>query len=272
MRSGIPPRGVSTSGSCMYTASTRPSIAGATSTCAPRPASSSQNASCWRSRPARSGSRQPAASQSPTVAGRRTRTRRSGEVIDATPMSLTGRSIAGQLRFGIFDHIDDAGAPLAQLYEDRLRLAELYDRAGFYAYHCAEHHGTPLGLAPSPAVWLASLAQRTRRLRLHAMVFVLPLYDPLRLIEEICMLDQLSEGRLGVGIGRGVSPLETGFFGVDEDEGRARYEEALEVIRAGLQSETLSFEGRYYRYDRVPMTLQPLQPLQQPHPPLWLGI
>jgi alkanesulfonate monooxygenase SsuD/methylene tetrahydromethanopterin reductase-like flavin-dependent oxidoreductase (luciferase family) len=173
------------------------------------------------------------------------------------------------LRFGIFDHIDDAGVPLAQLYEDRLRLAELYDQAGFYAYHCAEHHGTPLGLAPSPAVWLASLAQRTQRLRLHAMVFVLPLYDPLRLIEEICMLDHLSEGRLGVGIGRGVSPLETGFFGVDEDEGRARYEEALEVIRAGLASETLTHRGRFYRYEDVPMTLRPLQ---RPHPPLWLGI
>jgi alkanesulfonate monooxygenase SsuD/methylene tetrahydromethanopterin reductase-like flavin-dependent oxidoreductase (luciferase family) len=182
---------------------------------------------------------------------------------------ITGRSIAGQLRFGIFDHIDDAGVPLAQLYEGRLRLAELYDQAGFYAYHCAEHHGTPLGLAPSPALWIASLAQRTERLRLHAMVFVLPLYDPLRLIEEICMLDNLSEGRLGVGIGRGVSPLETGFFGVDEDEGRARYEEALEVIRAGLTSETLSYSGRFYRYEDVPMTLRPLQ---RPHPPLWLGI
>jgi alkanesulfonate monooxygenase SsuD/methylene tetrahydromethanopterin reductase-like flavin-dependent oxidoreductase (luciferase family) len=173
------------------------------------------------------------------------------------------------MRFGIFDHIDDAGVPLAQLYEERLRLAELYDRAGFYAYHCAEHHGTPLGLAPSPSVWLASLAQRTQRLRLHAMVFVLPLYDPLRLVEEICMLDHLSRGRLGVGIGRGVSPLETGFFGVDEDEGRARFDEALGVIRAGLTSDVLAFAGRYYRYDGVPMTLRPLQ---QPHPPLWLGI
>jgi alkanesulfonate monooxygenase SsuD/methylene tetrahydromethanopterin reductase-like flavin-dependent oxidoreductase (luciferase family) len=173
------------------------------------------------------------------------------------------------LRFGIFDHIDDAGVPLAQLYADRLRLAELYDRAGFYAYHCAEHHGTPLGLAPSPAVWLSALAQRTTRLRLHAMVFVLPLYDPLRLIEDISMLDQMSEGRLGMGIGRGVSPLETGFFGVDEDEGRARYDEALDVVLTGLTSETLSHEGRFYRYENVPMTLRPLQ---QPHPPLWLGI
>jgi alkanesulfonate monooxygenase SsuD/methylene tetrahydromethanopterin reductase-like flavin-dependent oxidoreductase (luciferase family) len=173
------------------------------------------------------------------------------------------------LRFGIFDHIDDAGVPLAQLYEDRLRLAELYDEAGFYAYHCAEHHGTPLGLAPSPAVWLAALAQRTEKLRLHAMVFVLPLYDPLRLIEEISMLDQMSQGRLGMGIGRGVSPLETGFFGVDEDDGRARYDEALEVVLTGLTSETLTHDGRYYRYEDVPMTLRPLQ---QPHPPLWLGI
>lgn len=88
------------------------------------------------------------------------------------------------MRFGIFDHIDDAGVPLAQLYEDRLRLAELYDRAGFYAYHCAEHHGTPLGLAPSPRVWLASLAQRTRQLRLHAMVVGLLPADAMRPITD----------------------------------------------------------------------------------------
>jgi alkanesulfonate monooxygenase SsuD/methylene tetrahydromethanopterin reductase-like flavin-dependent oxidoreductase (luciferase family) len=83
------------------------------------------------------------------------------------------------------------------------------------------------------------------------------------------MLDQISRGRLGMGVGRGVSPLETGFFGIDEDEGRARYEEALEVVLTGLTSETLTHDGRFYGYEDVPMTLRPLQ---RPHPPLWLGI
>jgi alkanesulfonate monooxygenase SsuD/methylene tetrahydromethanopterin reductase-like flavin-dependent oxidoreductase (luciferase family) len=69
------------------------------------------------------------------------------------------------MEFGIFDHLDRCGASLADYYEDRLKIAEAYDRAGFYAYHLAEHHSTPLGLAPSPSVFLAAVAQRTHTLR-----------------------------------------------------------------------------------------------------------
>src|ERR1700736_5351037 len=101
-----------------------------------------------------------------------------------------------KMEFGVFDHLDRYGGPLADFYEDRLRIAEACDRAGFYAYHLAEHHSTPLGMAPSPNIFLAALAQRTKRLRFGPLVFVLPLYHPLRLISEICMLDQMSGGRL----------------------------------------------------------------------------
>src|SRR5580658_11043780 len=107
------------------------------------------------------------------------------------------------MHFGVFDHLDRDGSLLAVYYENRLKLIEAYDRLGFYAYHLAEHHATPLGMAPSPNVFLAALAQRTRRLRFGPMVFVLPLYHPLRLLEEICMLDQLSGGRLELSFGRG---------------------------------------------------------------------
>ena len=65
------------------------------------------------------------------------------------------------MRFGIFDHLDDGGVPLGQLFEERLKLIEAYDRAGFYGYHLAEHHATPLGYAPSPGIFLAAVAQRT---------------------------------------------------------------------------------------------------------------
>ena len=119
------------------------------------------------------------------------------------------------MRFGIFDHLDDGGVPLGQLFEERLKLIEAYDRAGFYGYHLAEHHATPLGYAPSPGVFLSAVAQRTRQLRFGPMVYLLPLYHPLRLIEEICMLDQMSGGRFLFGVGRGISPVEVGFFGVD---------------------------------------------------------
>jgi alkanesulfonate monooxygenase SsuD/methylene tetrahydromethanopterin reductase-like flavin-dependent oxidoreductase (luciferase family) len=108
------------------------------------------------------------------------------------------------MRFGIFDHVErrnDVG--LAQQYEERLQFAATADAAGFYCYHVAEHHHSPLCLAPNQAVYLAAVAQRTKRLRLSTLVYVLPLHNPIRLIEEICLIDQLSNGRFEVGVGRG---------------------------------------------------------------------
>lgn len=172
------------------------------------------------------------------------------------------------MRFGIFDHLDGSGLPLAEHFENRLRLIEAYDHCGFQSYHLAEHHGTPLGFAPSPAVFLAAVAQRSRRLRFGPLVFLLPLYHPLRLIEEICMLDQMSRGRLELGVGRGVSPIEQGFYGIDPSEGMARYQEALEIVLQGLSSEELTYRGKFHSLDRVPMILKPVQ---RPHPPLWYG-
>ena len=173
------------------------------------------------------------------------------------------------MKFGIFDHVDDSGLPLAEHYEARLKLAEAYDRLGFHAYHVAEHHGTPLGLAPSPSVFLAALSQRTRRLLFGPMVYLLPLYHPLRLIEEIAMLDGLSNARLQVGVGRGVSPIELGFYGLDMEEQRGRYRETLEILLAGLSAERLDYTGEFYQFSDVPMTLRPVQ---RPHPPLWYGV
>jgi alkanesulfonate monooxygenase SsuD/methylene tetrahydromethanopterin reductase-like flavin-dependent oxidoreductase (luciferase family) len=170
------------------------------------------------------------------------------------------------MEFGIFDWIDRRDAPLQQIYEDRLRLLEAADERGFFAYHLAEHHATPLGMAPSPSVFLAAVAQRTRRIHLGPLVFLLPLYEPLRLLEEICMLDHLSGGRLELGVGRGVSPYELGYHGRDPARSRPMFEEALAVLLAGMTSKRLTHAGEYYRYDDVPMELAPLQ---RPYPPLW---
>jgi alkanesulfonate monooxygenase SsuD/methylene tetrahydromethanopterin reductase-like flavin-dependent oxidoreductase (luciferase family) len=171
-----------------------------------------------------------------------------------------------KLDFGIFDWIDRAEAPLHQLYEERLQLLEVADGAGFFCYHLAEHHATPLGMAPSPALFLSAAAQRTRRIRLGPLVYLLPLYNPLRLIEEVSMLDQLSGGRLELGVGRGVVPYELRYHGIDPDDTRAIFDEALAVLVAGLTNPRLTFEGRNYRYNDVPIELQPLQ---RPYPPLW---
>jgi alkanesulfonate monooxygenase SsuD/methylene tetrahydromethanopterin reductase-like flavin-dependent oxidoreductase (luciferase family) len=173
------------------------------------------------------------------------------------------------MKFGVFDHMDDSGMPLSQQFETRMRLAEAYDRLGFHAYHLAEHHGTPLGLAPSPGLFMAALAQRTKRLRFGPLVYLLPLYHPLRLLEEICMLDHMSGGRLELGVGRGVSPIEVGFFGVDPAVGPRQFPEALRIIKQGLISEVLNFDGEFYRFQDVPIVLRPLQ---KPHPPLWYGV
>src|ERR1700730_2677771 len=145
------------------------------------------------------------------------------------------------MEFGVFDHLDRHGGALAEYSEDRLKIAEAYDRAGFYAYHLAEHHATPLGMAPSPSVFLAAVAQRTRRLRFGPMVYALPLYHPLRMLEEICMLDQMSGGRLDIGFGRGASPIELGFFGQDPKQAQAIYAEGVELILKGMTEKTLSF-------------------------------
>lgn len=175
------------------------------------------------------------------------------------------------MRFGAFDHIDDNGQPLAQQLADRLRLVEVYDKAGYETYHLAEHHGTPLGRVPSPGVFLAAVAARTEKIKPGPLVYVLPAYEPLRLIEEICILDHLSGGRFQLGVGKGASLIENGFFGVDPATAQDRFLEALDVIRTGLDpaTESLTYDGGFYHYDDVPMTLKPLQ---SPHPPLWFGI
>lgn len=172
------------------------------------------------------------------------------------------------MKFGVFDHVDDSGLALPEHLEGRLQLAETYDRLGFHAYHVAEHHSTPLGHAPSPSVLLAALAQRTQRLRFGPLVYLLPLYHPLRLIEEVAMLDALSNGRLELGYGRGISPIEMGFYGVDMAEQQARAEETFAVLIKGLTHDRLSHRGRFFCFDDVPMTLACVQ---RPHPPLWYG-
>ena len=173
------------------------------------------------------------------------------------------------MEFGVFDHLDRSDAPLKDFYTARLNLVEVYDRAGFYAYHLAEHHSTPLGMAPSPSVFLAAVAERTRRLRFGPLVYALPLHHPLRLIEEICMLDQMSGGRLEIGFGRGASPIETALYGRKPAEAERIYAEALDVVLRGLSQTTLDFHGEFFSFDNVPMELEPLQ---KPHPPVWYGV
>ena len=169
------------------------------------------------------------------------------------------------IEFGIFDHLDMRAEPLSKTYAERITFVQAAEAAGFRGYHLAEHHGTPLGAAPSPGIFLAALAQATSSIRIGPLVYLVPLYIPLRLIEEICMLDNLSKGRLEVGLGRGVSPIEVAFFGVDPDDAMEMFIEGVDLIIEGLKSTRLTFKGKHYQYKDVPMAVQ----AEQSPLPLW---
>ena len=124
------------------------------------------------------------------------------------------------MQVGLFDHISHGERPLAQLFDERLEFIKACDEAGFYCLHLAEHHATPLNMVPVPGVFLGAAARMTKRIRLGPLVYLLPLYSPLRLAEEIAMLDHLSHGRLDVGVGRGVSPFELKYHKIDHAQSR----------------------------------------------------
>jgi alkanesulfonate monooxygenase SsuD/methylene tetrahydromethanopterin reductase-like flavin-dependent oxidoreductase (luciferase family) len=173
------------------------------------------------------------------------------------------------MQFGVFDQNDFGIYPLGEQYEKRLKLIEFYDQAGFRAYHMSEHHSTRLSMTPSPSVFLAAAAQRTRRLRIGALVYVLPAYHPLRLAEEICMIDHLSNGRLDVGVGRGASPHELEHFGTDPEQSPAMYVEAYNVIKQSLTQSEVNFKGKHYTFENVPIEMKPAQ---LPHPPFFYAV
>jgi alkanesulfonate monooxygenase SsuD/methylene tetrahydromethanopterin reductase-like flavin-dependent oxidoreductase (luciferase family) len=166
--------------------------------------------------------------------------------------------------FGLFDWIDSDGVRDAgQLYRERLDLLADAESAGFDIYHLAEHHGTPLGLAPSPSVFLAAAAVRTTRIRLCPLVYVLPLYHPTRLAEEIAMLDQLSGGRLEIGFGKGGNPYELLCYGVEPGDAQRRYQEVFDSLMRTLESGTIDAGNDAGR------AAMPIRTRQAPRPPVW---
>src|SRR6202050_3111043 len=171
-----------------------------------------------------------------------------------------------KVEFGAIDHIDRQEKPVWETYDSRLKLVEMYDKAGFSTFHLTEHHFTPLGLAPSPLVFLAAASRITQRIRFAPLVLIATLYNPLRLAAEICMLDHLSHGRFEIGTGRGVSGVELGFFNVREQDAPAMYGEAMEVVMAALTRDVVDFHGKFFDFANVPIELKPYQ---LPHPPLW---
>lgn len=172
------------------------------------------------------------------------------------------------MKVGLFDHVDKSDRSFATQLDERLQLVQLADEAGFYCYHVAEHHASPLNMVPAPAAYMGAVARLTKRIHIGPLVYLLPLYSPLRLAEEICILDHLSKGRFEIGVGRGVSPFELGYHKIDHSKSREIFIDAWKCLDAALRNDTFTYEGQHYQYKDVPM---PLRPLQQPTPAYWYG-
>jgi alkanesulfonate monooxygenase SsuD/methylene tetrahydromethanopterin reductase-like flavin-dependent oxidoreductase (luciferase family) len=171
------------------------------------------------------------------------------------------------MQFGWWDHFEQrSDIPLSQQYDERMTLIQRAEEHGFYGYHVAEHHFTTLDMAPSPIVFLAAVARCTSRIRLGTMVLCLPLYHPTRLVQEICMIDQLSHGRFMPGVGRGVRDVEHEWFGSDTTQTRDAYDEVLGVVLQALSTGRINHHGKRFHYDDVPVRFDMVQ---QPYPRFW---
>jgi len=154
----------------------------------------------------------------------------------------------------------------ARSYEQHLAVWEEMDRLGYDGVGLNEHHTTPHGLMNSPNLMAAAAAQRTKRLKFFILGNLLPLHNPLRIAEELAMVDLLSRGRIMAGFARGV-PREYKVYDVPMRESRARFDEALDVILKAWTQDVFSHQGQYWSYKDI--AIWP-RPYQQPHPPVWI--
>ena len=154
----------------------------------------------------------------------------------------------------------------ARSYAEHLAVWEEMDRLGYDGVGLNEHHTTPHGLMNSPNVMAAAAAQRTRRLKFFILGNLLPLHNPLRIAEELAMVDAMSRGRIMAGFARGV-PREYKVYDVPMAESRARFDEALDIIIKAWTLDVFSHQGQYWSYKDI--AIWP-RPYQQPHPPIWI--
>jgi natural product biosynthesis luciferase-like monooxygenase protein len=171
------------------------------------------------------------------------------------------------MKFGLFYQLPCAPTQqVAARYQETIEQIVYAEALGFDTAWLAELHFNPLfSIMPAPLMLAAALAQRTTRIRLGTAVLLLPLQHPLRTAEEAAVVDLLSQGRLELGMGRGMIAIHFQGFNVPREESRARFEEALMLIKQAWTQETCSFDGKFFQ---VPPTAVVPKPLQKPHPPL----
>ncbi|HMM78304.1 MAG TPA: LLM class flavin-dependent oxidoreductase [Gammaproteobacteria bacterium] len=175
------------------------------------------------------------------------------------------------MRFGLlYSFITPADGSVSHqaTFREMDTLLPLAESLGFDSFQTTEHHFQHNGWAPSPLVVLAHASGLTRRLRLVTNVLLLPLYDPLRLVEDVATLDNLSNGRLTLGVSPGYVSEELSAFGIPYAERFARSEEILDILEAAWRDEALEHEGRYYRIPRRRIVPRPVQAAI----PIWYGV
>jgi len=162
----------------------------------------------------------------------------------------------------------DRSVPLASIYEMALERITIMDSAGYDAVWLAEHHFSGFSVCPSVHMMGVMAAAKTKRLRIGTGVSLAPFYNPLRLAEEVALLDVLSGGRVNWGAGRGFERSEFKAFGVPGEESSSRFHETVDIVLKAWTNEKLSYQGKYFSYDSVEVLPKPLQ---APHPPVWMA-
>ena len=172
--------------------------------------------------------------------------------------------------FGVFYQLPCGEQQTPQLrYQDTIAQAILADELGFDQVWLAELHFDPrFSVMPAPLLLASAIAQATERIKIGTAVNLVPLHQPVRLAEEVATLDLLSEGRAIFGIGRGSQPRQYAGYGVDMEEGRARFLEALELLIHAWTHEEACYSGEFYQVQEVNVVPKPAQ---QPHLPVYIA-
>jgi alkanesulfonate monooxygenase SsuD/methylene tetrahydromethanopterin reductase-like flavin-dependent oxidoreductase (luciferase family) len=155
-----------------------------------------------------------------------------------------------------------------QIIQEAIEQTRVADELGFGAAWYAEHHFSNYGLCPSPLMMVAHCAGVTRQIRLGSAVVIAPLYQPARLIAEIAMADQLTQGRLNLGVGGGYQQFEFERFGLSLDHAKEKTLEMLDMVELALSQKKFSYDGTYFQQ---PLTAISVRPVQNPMPPLWIA-
>ena len=175
------------------------------------------------------------------------------------------------MRFGLvydFRNPRQWSRPWPEVYEGLLAQIEFAEQLGFDSIWLTEHHFVEDGYTPSPIPLMAAIAARTRRVEIGTDILILPLYNPIKLAEDVATIDILSNGRVMLGVGSGYRDEEFAAFGTSRKERASRMEEGVAVLRGAWSAGPFSFEGRHYRVAQADVMPKPVQ---QPHPPLWMA-